>query len=462
MAAKTISLDKKSKGAGSTNGEVITATNGQKYLQKDGKVKKLNDLSQLKSTELDLVSDYKKMTADLYRYIKDKEAHNKLVSLAYKDGTVLFRRYKIKYTSGGIQIIDIQNYNRSVKYGLEPFPTAEQVYEVVKVSKVDQKQIDRKKEEREIKVNKLVQKLHVEVKHTNIKKLIDRDAKLLFDDLKNDTDIDEVLKEEFKEKLIAKYPKLQPIEVIDFNALRKKALSFCRYSKSAEDLIHKLMRFIPNKSFNTFLNKKIRKYLNKEIRRAQFVEDVIALIKDDSVFEVKRDPAPKFVPRPLFYIDEVLEETETTVTFRNDKTGDFTVAKSEVLLRDLLQADERFHVAIHKYLQKEMTIEEITLTPYIRDKYVCLNYADLKVHSHELYEWAEDLLMGVFESLNPLDILYRNDIKFEKGERIGTRFAGLCEKKTGEVIKYENGWRVRYEDGTVDYLFKGQIIKRLN
>lgn len=463
MAAKLSVKDKKSNEAGSKKGNIVTATNGQKYVQeKNGKVKKLHSLDDLSKLDIDIMSDYKKMTVDLYRFVKDKEAGNKLVSPIYKDGWLLFRDFKVKYSSAGVTIIDVKNFGKNVKHGLEALPTAEEVYEIIKVSKIDKEVINRKKAEKEIKVNQLVQRLNKELKHTNATiKLLDKDAKVLYQRLQEDTSISPELKEEFITKLLDKYPRIAPTETIDVTNLRTKALAMCKRSKDVDKLIDKLTRYIPNRMFNNNFGRLVKKFRDREIRKASFMDELTTLLKDDEVFMERKPKAPKFAPKPIFYIDEILEETPTHIIFRNDKTGDYTVAKSEILLRDLLYTEPRFHVAIHKFINKELTIQDITKTPFQFDRTVCLEYSLLKEHSEELYEWAENLLFD-YGSLNPLDIIYRNDMQFQIGDKLQVKFAGLCKKDNVQVIKYENGWKVRSEDGSTDWLYKGQTFKKLN
>ena len=462
MAKIGVNDFKKSKDGTKNKRAIVKGTITNTKTLKGGKQKQVvHDLADIRVLNVDLVSDYNKLTAELWRFMRNKEANNKLVDVTYKNGWVHYKRYKMQYSSNGFAIIDVHSFSRIVKHSLEPLPTSEQVYTLVNSLGVDKVAIKAKKEKEKVRVNELVQRLAKEVSIKNTETLHIKTVGRLYKELLTDKTISAELKEFYGKKLVTKYPYLGNRKETDFNAQRKKALKFITDNPEVKVIIKKITQYIPNRSFNFKFGKLVRDYEAKQLRSVVFRELLTKYLSDDTIFlEKQYKSAPKFIVKPIFYIDEILSETETHVTFRNDKTGDFTVSKTELLLRDLLYTDPRMHVALYKYYRKELTIEDITKTPFQRDKFVCLDYSEIKEHDPALYEWAEDQLFSL-DSLNPLDVLYRNDTTFNIGDTILIRNNEMRTKRKATVYKYENGWKVRYEDGTTDWLYKGQTIKIL-
>jgi hypothetical protein len=454
----------------------LVGKNGHSYkITEKNKVKKVTSLADMKKLDVNLKEDYHNMNLTLYRYFKEQDEN----STSWKKTHVLYRDYKINYSETGIKVIDVRNFNRPIDVTkLDPFPAPIEIYLYMSKLGMNKQVLKDKKMQatNEKPVNSLLKEISKVLKmeeHSN--RVITRLVVPLYLQLNAATDIEQSVIKHYKKLMETKFMDIKltikPVEevkveepVIDLVDLRKKFVAKITRCKDVKAVIAKIQEeLVPHKGFKIMVNKLVRAYEAKELRMPKFKNEVIALAKNDAVFAEKLKPAPKFVERSPIIIEELLSVEGNVITFKRKHTQ-YTVSKLEMYATDLLSAEPRAHVAIHKMIHGQMTPEEFIVNPVVVDKTICLDYQLLKNHKltpeqeTEVTNALEDVLLQ-WEMQNPLHFVYKNMADYKIGTKMKVYYRDLFTYKVGIIHKYEGGYKIRYEDGEINFLLQHQEIK---
>jgi len=451
-----------------TTNQTLVGKNGISYKVTSGnKVKKVNSLEDIKKLDVNLEEDYNKLNLNLYRYFKDQDPDT-----SWKKTFVLYRMYKISYTANGLKIIDSKNYGRTIEHKLEAFPAPIEVYLYISKLGVNKQLLkeDKMKKLESLPVNKTLQDINGVLKSTN--EVSARLVRSLFENLSTDETVSEALRTQISRQMIGKFPYLdnkpkveipKPKEevVVDLQDLRKKLiakLSRCTVGETAVQIINDAA--LPHRGYTVLMNKLIRGFENNTITVHKFRDGVFALLRNDSVFLPKLKPAPKFVERQPIVMEELISVENNIITYKRKHT-EYKVSVLEMYATELCSAEPGVNVGIAKLLSGAITCEEFMTEPMIKDKTVSLNYLDLKksyANEQEIIDALEDVMLQWFMQ-NPLHFVYKNQTHYEIGTKLKVYLRDTFTYQIGTIHKYDGGYKIRYEDGTINFLLKHQEVK---
>jgi hypothetical protein len=440
-----------------SNKMLISVKEKQNITTNTEKLKVVSSFEDIKKLDLEgkLVPDTKKLAVDLYRYMKDHTEN-----VVYKNGFVLYRDYKLYYTDIGLTILDQRHYSKIVSHGLGAHPKYEDIVAYLNSRGVDKLAIKKKKLEEAAKVNEILQSV-VKLIRKKDDFPTEKTIKRLYKRFISDKNISDEVKEKYSKDMHRKFPYLAPKEEIDLVAQRKKAILMIKRTKKVSSVIAKMHRFIPHRSFNVYYGKLLRKFKKGDIRASKFLEQLIELIKDDKIFAEKKKSPGIFICKPAYTVGELLDVTDTHITFRNN-TGEYTVTKSKFLAYYILHEETRVNVALMKFFNKELTAEQVLEKPIVRDRFTIFDYRLLDgEHNVELFNLLEELLY-VLQLYNPLDAIYKNqrpDLNIN--DKVKVVWYNYKTFFYATVIKLDNGIKVRYEDGTVELLYHFQKVIKI-
>jgi len=452
-----------------TTNKTLVGTDGNSYMVTSGnKVKKVNSLGDIKKLDVDLQEDYSKMNLNLYRYFKDQDENT-----TWRKTFVLYRMYQISYNASGLKIVDSKNYGKVLEHKLEPFPAPIEVYLYISKLGVN-KQIlkeNKMKKLEVIPVNHVLQEVNTLLKSTS--EVSARVVKPLYEKFLSDETISESLKNQISKNMERKFPylvtqvekpKVEAVveEVVDLNDLRKKLiakLSRCTVGETAVKIIKEAA--LPHRGYTVLMNKLIRAFEDNSLTVHKFRDGVFELLRDDTVFQPKLKPAPKFVERPQIIIDELISIENNIVTYRR-KHSEYKVSVLEFYATEILFAEPETNVAIAKLITGDITCDYFLEDQFIKDKTVSLNYFDLKKvpaeREKEITDALEDVMMQWYMK-NPLNYVYKNQVHYEKGSKVKIIFRDTNSYEIATVVKVDGGYQVRLEDGTITHLLKHQEVK---
>lgn len=398
---------------------IVTATDGTKYqIVGKGKVKKVASFDDLPDIIPGEAQAANALNATLYGYLKGKLPQDTV----QKKGWIHCRGYKMRYTQSGFEMVDAKNFGAEVVIE-EPTPRA--IFErIVRMPSLlppkeqaiaaAMKEAAKAKNPRPVRGN------------TDTRPAGDRQRK--------------------------PEPKPQPEKPKTLEELREEALALIEATRRKEikpaALFEKLHRFIPNRSLNVFLGKVIRRYQNHQVRLGPALEQMFELVKQ-AEFE-KKKPAPKFMGVQMWPIDS-LEQSEGQVVIRHE--GSVTrVSPSEFLARFVLSLDPKIMPAVVKVARGEFTPQEGLERLHEKDKFTEFHYKDIQRPSETLARFCQEVLWQ-WETASPLQYVYRH---YPKGTRLRVMWADYNAVWTGTVIETKGGVKLRYSDGSVEYLLKHQ------
>lgn len=456
-----------------TKDNTLVGKNGHSYKITEGnKVKKVTSLSEMKNLDVNLKEDYNKMNLHLYRYFKEQDADS-----SWKKTHTLYRMYKISYSEGGLKIYDGKNYNKLLEHKLEPFPAPIEVYLYLSKLGINKETLKNKKMQttEEKPVSSVLKDINKMLKSTDVSpRMVVRLIVPLYVKLNEDTTIEQSVIKHYSKLLLQKFPTIREIVVpvvekveepeIDLIDLRKKFIKAITKCKDAKAVIAKVKEeLIPHRGFKTMVNKLVRAYEAKELKMPKFKNAVIDLTKNDLTFAEKVKTAPKFIERMPIIIEELISVIGNEVTFKRKHT-EYKVNKLEMYATDLLSAEPKAHVAIHKLLMGEISPDNFITNPIMTDKTICFDYALLKTHKlsdeqvNEVVIALEDVLLQ-WEMQNPLHFVYKNMADYKIGTKMKVYYRDLFTYKVGVIHKYDGGYKIRYEDGEINFLLQHQEIK---
>lgn len=432
--------------------------------KKGNATKKLvvNSLSDIGKLEVLLSVDYNKMLADLYKYFRElKDSKN--AGVVNKRTYIRYKDYRISFTPTGVKILDEKKYNLEVPHKLKGYPEPKVIAEFIDnigigISKEALKEARAKKT---VLVNQFLQRM-VKIA-AGKEELTSKTIKGLFAQFKNDTSIEQSVRDMYAKKLTDRYPYLLEKSTIDLAKLRERAIKRVVKSTDADTLIKSLIEYIPNKTFNCRFRKLKRAFEAKQLRFGKLKELLLNLLKDDDSFTIgdKRKAPDKFIPMPEFVITEIIAEDAETLTFKN-KVGTHQHSKSEILAQYLLHTDPHINVAMCKLMDGVITPKQFLDTPTIRDRFTVMSYS--KIRNSKFDKMLFDTLIKYCENeqlWTPFDIAYLNERNVPLLIDIEVQHKDLCCWFKGRCIKSDGGYKMRYEDGTVKPLFKHQAIRVL-
>lgn len=444
------------------NGAVI-AQNGTGYtIVGKGKVKRVHSLQDIHKLDIDAISEVGSMNKALYRFLKDQDPSPETYQAR---GWVYCRGFKMRY--GGpsfFEIIDTIHYGADLSNNFSDLPSPRDVWEFVSKPKLNyddvaKPRVGAPKDKKPKPVNDNLTQAKSVI--TGKVELSEYKIKELYRVIKTDKSIADDVKGYFVTELEKKYAYLIPKEDVDFTALRKKALRVISSTKDAKALIPKLKALLPNRSFNVFFGKLSRKFTNGDMRKAKFISEVVNLVKDDSVFEEKKKPAPKFVGCEEYHISELLIVDDTEVMYKDPKGVTYTVPKSSVMVKYVLQEYPQLHVAIMKLFQNEITEEQFLENPTIKDRFCGFDFKFLNTHNETVMK-ALSKFLEEEQVHTPFDLLYRNHLpEIKVGQYVMVRWPELFSYHKAKVVSVDKSIRLRYEDGEVYPLYNYQTIKEV-
>jgi hypothetical protein len=440
-----------------TKGTTVNGTNGIVYkVSGKGKVKKVGSLDAILNLDIETISDINTLNKTLYRKLKDKEPSDET---RIKSGWVYCKGFKMRYSDKGFLLIDNVNFGEDLSDSFTDMPTPQDVWDFISVPKASYKPRIKVTDPRTTELKPKMDLAEAKKLILSTDEVSEFKVRAAYKKVIIDTEIAEDVKEYFRSEMQKKFPYLIPKEELDINKLRKRALRIVTKETKPLVVITKLKGLIPNRSYNVFYNKLIKKFKNKEIRAPKFISEVTALLKNDEVFSEKREPAKKFVGSTSYIVHELVSVTDSEVTFKNS-SGTFTVSKSAFIAHYVLEEYPELNIGVMKLLRKEITQEQFIGSPVIKDKYCDFDYSLLKSHNQELYDSLIDIMLD-WELDNPLLIVYGNNFPEELvGTTIWVTWLDYSARYKAKVIDTKQGVKLRYDDGTVTFLYSFQPYKQ--
>lgn len=424
-----------------------------------GKVRRVSSFADIPKLGID--TDLAATNTTLYKFLKDKE-----VSTSQKRGWVECRCFRMQYNDKGFVIKDTLKNYQDISDAFADLPTPADVWAFIDTPKINPGNIKKPsvgapKDKKPLPTNKnlVMAKKVIANKEKDLSKY---KIKEIYKSVKLDKTIDEAVREHYTREMENKFSYLVEKTEIDFTEIRKKAKVMVKRVKLMDDVVKRVKAMVVNRSFLVFLGKEVRLWKAGKIRAPKLRNRILELLSDDTVFQEKKKPAPKFGSCDYHHIKELLEVTEDSVKYKN-KTGEVVVKKSDLLARWLMHEDPRYNVGIAKFLEGAITKEQFSKEPIIRDRFQHFDFKALSnSHNPELEELILDELAYI-QLHNPLNVVYVNmrpDLKV--GTKVKVTFPDYNTYYKGVVIRVDEGISIRYEDGEVAPLMKHQEVTIIN
>jgi hypothetical protein len=366
-------------------------------------------------------------TKFLYDFLK-KELPEE--SIKRRNGYLLLRDYKIKYSSHGYQIIDNLNWGKKMNENdyHNDMSRPEDVLNFLTKHVVRERELPEEEKEKRAQIEKLSEKFVV--------KESQEPAVIVLDE--------EVVEMTTEDR----------INLID--------QCFQEYQKSEDDVTLEELKIniysvIESRSLKVSIAKVFRDYLNTDMRFKSFTEEVKRVVR-----EFDSRPNKKKVPK--FYGLELIEPMSFKIeenVIKYEYQGPTKRAYAELpvgtfLAKIVLHYFPRTMQLIMKVAadEIEVTMDEFKRGDFIiKDPYCEYHQKTLdECDQNKLYDLCQEILWH-YGKQNPLNRVMEG---FKNGQKIEVLFMDLHIWKTAQVIDTKYGVKLRYEDGYVDYLYQHQ------
>lgn len=258
------------------------------------------------------------------------------------------------------------------------------------------------------------------------------------------------LLEEKKEIAVAELPKV--LSTDDLMKQKAKAMRLIKRIETKQTDSKKLFDELPFivefRRLKINLTLAIKKYRSGKLRFPKLLVAIKDIFEKED-FVAAPEKAPKFVGVEFYNWNEVVEKDEKTVTV----DGKIFVNKGKFLIKYLLRTDKHPQLMpqIMKYCAGKIHANVLHGMPWEKDAFVEYNENLLNDLSREQIA-AIELLFYKIEEHNPLQFLYKSELK--KGDNIRAFFDASATTYEGKVIDLKQGTLIRWEDGSVEPLFK--------